>query len=289
MHSQSPLFDTTRLHGKTAVITGASGGIGAAAAVLFARAGCNVVLLARRQDALGAVAEQCEAAGTGPSSDIRVVSMTFDVTDRQAVDRLPMSLGEAGVQDIDVLINNAGGAIGTEQVGAGMADINTMISINLVSLIHLTQVFVAEMKKRDNGHVINIGSIAGREPYVGGSIYCAVKHAVRAFSTALMKEVVGTGIRVTEVAPGFVETNFSVSRFRGDAEAAAEVYRGMQPCRFKDVAEDILWCAMRPPHVQVAELYVLPTCQASATIIARKEFRVEEPERQAMHTCKLGE
>ncbi|OCF40865.1 malonic semialdehyde reductase [Kwoniella heveanensis CBS 569] len=243
MHSQSPLFDTTRLHGKTAVITGASGGIGAATAVLFARAGCNVVLLARRQDALGAVAEQYEAAGTGPSSDIRVVSMTFDVTDRQAVERLPMSLGEAGVQDIDVLINNAGGAIGTEQVGGttvcrGYVDLEYLSrhgryqhhDLNKPCFFDTSHSSVrGRDKKRDNGHVINIGSIAGREPYVGGSIYCAVKHAVRAFSTALMKEVVGTGIRVTEVAPGFVETNFSVSRLRGDAEAAAEVYRGMQP------------------------------------------------------------
>ncbi|WVQ71145.1 hypothetical protein IAR50_000670 [Cryptococcus sp. DSM 104548] len=264
MPSTQPLFNTTRLEGKTVVVTGASGGIGAATAVLFARAGTNVVLLARRQDALDQVAKQCKEEG---AEGIKIVTKTLDVTDRSAVDALLPALKKEGLERFDVLINNAGGAIGKDNVGA-LSDIDYMISTNLTSLMQVTQIFLNEMKQTNTGHIINIGSIAGREPYVGGSIYCAVKHAVRAFTTALMKEVVATGVRVTEVAPGAVETNFSVTRFRGDEDAAKKVYEGMQPCD-EDIAEEVVWCALRPPHVQIAELLVFPTQQASATIIAR--------------------
>nr|ODN93294.1 malonic semialdehyde reductase [Cryptococcus depauperatus CBS 7841] len=269
MPSSKPLFNTTRLAGKTAIVTGASGGIGAAAALLFARAGCNVILLARRQDALKTVAQQCREEG---AEGIRVLPKTLDVNDRNAVDALVPSLKKEGFETFDVLVNNAGGAIGKENVGGewSLSDIDTMVSTNLISLVQITQLFLIEMKKADSGHIINIGSIAGHEPYVGGAIYCAVKHAVRAFTTSLMKEVVATGVRVTEVAPGFVETNFAVTRFRGDKEAAKRVYEGMQPCN-EDIAEEILWCALRPPHVQIVELLVFPTAQAGATIIARKK------------------
>ncbi|KAL7419146.1 hypothetical protein Q5752_005982 [Cryptotrichosporon argae] len=262
------LFDLTRLQGKTAVITGASSGIGAATARLFARAGANIVLLARRLDALNAVAEQCKAE----NADVRVIVKTLDVNDRQAVGSIVSVLKAEGVEQFDILINNAGGAIGKEVVGdINLFDIDFMINTNLVSLVSMTQVFLTEMKQRDAGHIINIGSLAGREAYVGGSIYCAVKHAVKAFTTSLMKEVVATGVRVTEVAPGFVETNFSVTRFRGDEAAAKAVYQGFEPLLPEDIAEEIVWCAMRPPRVQIAELFVLPTAQAGATIIARKE------------------
>ncbi|WRT64460.1 uncharacterized protein IL334_001392 [Kwoniella shivajii] len=261
-----PLFNTSRLQGKTAVITGASGGIGEATAILLARAGCHIVLLARRQAALEEVAQKCRTEG---GDGIKVLAKTLDVNDREAVERLVPELREAGFESFDILINNAGGAVGKEQVG-GLSDIDFMISTNLVSLMQLSQTFVNEMKKADSGHIINIGSLAGREAYVGGSVYCAVKHAVKAFTTSLMKELVATGIRVTEVAPGFVETNFSVTRFRGDAEAAAKVYEGFQPLTPEDIAEEIVWCALRPSHVQIAELYVLPSAQGSATIIARK-------------------
>nr|XP_019046796.1 malonic semialdehyde reductase [Kwoniella bestiolae CBS 10118]OCF25726.1 malonic semialdehyde reductase [Kwoniella bestiolae CBS 10118] len=248
-----------------AVITGASGGIGEATAILFARAGCNVILLARRQEALDEVAKKCREEG---GDNIKVLAKTLDVNDRDAVERLIHELKENGFDTFDILVNNAGGAVGKEQVG-GLSDIDYMISTNLVSLMQISQVFVNEMKKADIGHIINIGSLAGREAYVGGSVYCAVKHAVKAFTTSLMKELVATGIKVSEVAPGFVETNFSVTRFRGDADAAAKVYEGFTPCD-EDIAEEIVWCALRPPHVQIAELYVLPSAQASATIIARK-------------------
>ncbi|OXG34835.1 malonic semialdehyde reductase [Cryptococcus neoformans Bt120] len=268
MPSSQPLFNTTRLQGKTAVVTGASSGIGAATAVLFARAGCNVILLARRQDALHKVAQQCKEEG---AEGIKVFIKTLDVNDRKAVDDLVPALKKEGFETFDVLVNNAGGAIGKDKVGEiSLADINTMISTNLISVMQITQLFLNEMKKIDTGHIINIGSIAGREPYAGGGVYCAVKHAVRSFTSTLMKEVVATGIRVTEVAPGFVETNFSVTRFRGDEAAAKKVYEGMQPLLAEDIAEEVVWCALRPPHVQIAEMLVFPNDQASAEIIARK-------------------
>ncbi|TXT10609.1 hypothetical protein VHUM_02114 [Vanrija humicola] len=263
------LFNTTRLQGKTVVVTGASAGIGAATAVLFAKAGANLVLLARRQNLLDEVKAAAEAGAAEFGQKISVVTKTLDVNDRQAVDNLVPELKAAGVKS---LVNNAGGAIGVEKAGdIALADIDFMINTNLVSLIQLTQVFLAEFKAQDSGHIINIGSLAGREAYVGGSIYCAVKHAVRAFTTSVRKEVVATGIRVTEVAPGAVETNFSVVRFRGDEAAAKNVYKGIEPLVAEDIAEEIVWVAGRPAHVQIAELFILPTAQASATIFGRKE------------------
>jgi 3-hydroxy acid dehydrogenase/malonic semialdehyde reductase len=157
-------------------VTGASSGIGASTAILFARAGANVVLLARRKEALDSVAEQCAAAAKEMGQSPQIIVRTLDVNDRAAVDALVPALKEAGVKTFDVLVNNAGGAIGTERAGdIKMDDVDFMVNTNLVSLVQVTQVFLPEMKKQDSGHVINIGSLAGREAYVGGAIYCAVK------------------------------------------------------------------------------------------------------------------
>lgn len=254
------------------MITGASSGIGASTAVLFAKAGLNLVLLARREDALQQVAADATSAAKEFRFTPKIVVKTLDVNDRAAVDALPQALKDAGVASFDVLVNNAGGAVGTERAGeVKLEDIDFMVDTNLVSLIQITQAFLPAMKAQDSGHIINIGSLAGREAYVGGSVYCAVKHAVKAFTQSLMKELVSTGIRVSEVAPGFVETNFSVIRFRGDEDKAKAVYKGFEPLVAEDIAEEIVWCALRPKHVNIAELYVLPSAQGSATIIHRKE------------------
>ncbi|KZT11366.1 NAD-P-binding protein [Laetiporus sulphureus 93-53] len=262
------VFNATRLVGKTVLITGASAGIGAATAILFAKAGSNVILCARRTDALQKVAEACTTAykESGLRQGGKVATVKLDVSDKKQVaslfDQVPAEL-----HNVDVLVNNAGYVLGTERVGdIADADIEGMFATNVLGLISVTQLLIKGFKARKSGHVINLGSVAGREPYAGGSIYCATKHAVRAFTNALMKEVVDTAIRVTEIQPGMVETEFSVVRFRGDKAAADKVYEGLQPLTAEDIAEEIVWAASRPPHVNIAEVFVLPVNQASPTI-----------------------
>ncbi|EIN08393.1 NAD(P)-binding protein [Punctularia strigosozonata HHB-11173 SS5] len=284
------VFNASRLLGKTVVITGASAGIGAATAVLFAKGGANVVLLARRAEALQKVVAECSAAhkAAGVAEGGKFAAIQLDVSDKAQVagllDKIPSEL-----RDVDVLVNNAGFVHGREQVGdIAEPDIEAMFATNVFGLIAMTQLFVREFKARNKGHVINLGSVAGREPYVGGeficyplvnpsliqlsagSIYCATKHALRAFTGSLMRELVSTPIRVTKVQPGMVETEFSIVRFRGDKAAADKVYEGLDPLVAQDIAEEIVWAASRPPHVNIAEIYVLPTNQASAIIAHRR-------------------
>ena len=309
--TMATLFSTTRLHNKTVLVTGASGGIGKATAVLFARAGCNVVLTARRADALTAAAQECATANQQGQSGAggNFAAITLDMRDRKQLDSVVHNLPE-WAKNVDILVNNAGLVLGTDKVGdIDPEEIDTMIDTNVKGLIHLTQIFVrgtsftftplppflflltvptvavsTEFKQRQSGHIINIGSIAGREGYPGGSIvclfspslplvspfehnltkfndsylafwqYCATKFAVNAFTSALLKELVDTPIRVTEIQPGMVETNFSVTRFRGDKGAADAVYQGLQPLSGEDIAEEIVWAANRPPHVNIAEV-----------------------------------
>lgn len=257
-----------RLAGKTVLVTGASGGIGAATAIAFARAGASLILTARRQAQLEEVKKAALAAhkegATGKGGII--TCLTLDMQDRTAIkgllDRIPDEL-----KNVDVLVNNAGLVYGKEQVGEIDEDeIDIMFQTNVLGLITLTQLFVREFKKRNAGHIINLGSIAGKEPYAGGAIYTATKHAVAAFSGSLLRELVGYNIRVSDVCPGMVETEFSVTRFRGDADAAKKVYEGLQPLVAQDIAEEILWIASRPEHVNIADVLVFPSAQASATI-----------------------
>ncbi|CDR87401.1 probable NADP(+)-dependent dehydrogenase acting on 3-hydroxy acids [Sporisorium scitamineum] len=259
------VFSTQRLHNKTVLVTGASGGIGKATAILFARAGCNVILTARRADQLSAAATECSLANqqgqTGAGGNFAAI--TLDMRDRTQLDDLIASLPE-WAKNVDILVNNAGLVLGIDKVGDISPDeIDVMIDTNVKGLFHLTQIFVREFKKRNAGHIINLGSIAGREGYPGGSIYCATKFAVNAFTSALLKELVDTPIRVTEIQPGMVETSFSVTRFRGDKSAADKVYQGLQPLTGEDIAEEIVWAANRPPHVNIAETLVFPVNQAS--------------------------
>ncbi|KAI0709127.1 NAD-P-binding protein [Earliella scabrosa] len=265
------VFNASRLLGKNVLVTGASAGIGAATAILFAKGGSNVILCARRVDALKSVAEACAAAHkeSGLQQGGKFATIQLDVADKKQVasllDQIPQDL-----RNVDILVNNAGFVLGVERIGdIADADLEAMFQVNVFGLISMTQLFIKDFKARKTGHIINVGSIAGREPYVGGGIYCATKHAVRAFTGSLLREVVDTPIRVTEVQPGMVETEFSIVRFRGDKSAADKVYEGLQPLVAQDIAEEIVWAASRPPHVNIAELFVLPVNQASPTISYR--------------------
>ncbi|WVQ77973.1 hypothetical protein IAT38_000054 [Cryptococcus sp. DSM 104549] len=265
------VFNTSRLAGKTVLITGASAGIGASTAQLFAKCGSNLVLLARRADNLKAVKAQCEAAHkeSGMKEGGKVVLIEADMQKTADLDGV---LGKLEGLEVDILVNNAGMVKGKETVGdIADADIEVMFNTNVIGLIHLTQIFVREFKKRQAGMVINLGSIAGREPYAGGAIYCATKHALAAFNGALLRELVATPIRVCEIQPGMVETEFSIVRFRGDKAAADAVYKGMQPLVAQDIAEEIVWVASRPEHVNIAQLFVLPVNQATPTLNYKKE------------------
>jgi len=199
----------------------------------------------------------------------KVATVVMDVSDKAAVDGLFDKIPKE-LREVDILVNNAGFVLGVDKIGdIKDEDMESMFQTNVFGLIRMTQLLIKDFKARKAGHVINIGSVAGREAYAGGGIYCATKAAVRSFSGSLLREVVDTPIRVSEIQPGLVETEFSVVRFRGDKGAADKVYQGLEPLVGKDIAEEIVWCAARPPHVNIAELYILPVNQASPTLVYR--------------------
>ncbi|KAF8959068.1 hypothetical protein BDZ97DRAFT_1906318 [Flammula alnicola] len=254
------VFNATRIIGKTVLITGASSGIGAATAILFAKGGANVILLARRPDALSKVSEACVAAHkeSGLQQGGKFASVQLDVSDKAQVASLWTKVPQ-DLRDVDILVNNAGYVKGVEHVGdIKDSDIEGMFATNVLGLISITQLLVRDFKKKQSGH-----------PYAGGSIYTATKHAVNAFTGSLRRELVNTPIRVTEILPGMVETEFSIVRFRGDESAAKKVYEGLEPLTANDIAEEIVWAAARPPHVNIAEVLVFPVNQASAGISYR--------------------
>jgi len=264
---------TKRLEGKTVLITGASSGIGRATAVEFARTApknLKLVLTARRIDTLKEVAEQItKEVGAG----VKVLPVKLDVSNpdevRGFVDSLP-----AEFKEIDVLVNNAGLVKGVAQAPAiNEADINVMFATNVTGLINMTQAILPIFKKRADGgagDIINIGSIAGREPYSGGSIYCATKAAIRSFTDALRKELVSTRIRVIEIDPGQVETEFSIIRFGGDKAKADAVYAGVEPLTPEDIAEVIVFAAGRRENVVIADSLIYPNHQGGAGVLHRK-------------------
>ncbi len=238
------------------LITGASSGIGAACARHFSRAGADVTITGRRQDRLDEIAAEL------PGS---VTTLVFDVPDRAMTNA---ALAEVG--DVDVLVNNAGLASGLGPMQAGdVTDWDAMIQTNVVGLLNVTRAVTPGMVERGRGHIINIGSVAGREVYPGGAVYCASKHAVDALTKGFRLDLLGTGVKVSTVDPGMVETEFSVVRFHGDRERAEAVYDGMDPLTGDDVAEAVVWIADRPRHVQVAEILIFPEAQASATRVHR--------------------
>ena len=247
------------------IITGASSGIGAACARKFAQAGYTLLLNARSIDKLQALKTELETA-----YGIDVELLPFDVRDRKAAEAALKSLPEK-YQTIDVLVNNAGLALGVDKEYEGTEEnYDTMIETNITALLMMTRLVVPGMVKRGKGHVINIGSVAGDAAYPGGSVYCATKAAVKVLSDGLRMDLVDTPLRVTNVKPGLVETNFSVTRFAGDKERADKVYQGIKPLTGEDIAEVVYFAASAPEHVQIAEVLVLATHQASGTIVHRE-------------------
>ena len=254
------------LEGKIVLVTGASSGIGRACAEAFAAHGCRMSLVARRQDRLDAL-----ATALRKRHGVEVSTATLDVRDRAAVDAWAEGLAEDW-RNIDILVNNAGLARGLAPLHEGdVQDWEEMIDTNVKGLLYVTRAILPGMVERSRGHVINIGSIAGHEVYPGGNVYCASKHAVTAINRALGIDTLGTGVRVSSVDPGMVETEFSLVRFHGDAERAESVYQGLEPLRSEDVADAVVFCATRPPNANVREMILMAGTQASAVHAHRTE------------------
>ena len=253
------------LSGKTVLITGASSGIGEACARAFAGEGCRLVLAARRLDRLEDLAAELRR-----DHGVEVLVGELDVRDRTAVDNWVGGL-PADWNGIDILVNNAGLARGLATVFEGdVTDWEEMIDTNVKGLLWVTRAVIRIMVDRGAGHVVNIGSIAGHETYPGGNVYCATKHAVTALGRSLNIDVLGTGVRVSSVDPGLVETEFSTVRFHGDRKRAAAVYDGLEPLTGADVADAMLYCATRPPHANVRELVLMPSAQAASMFVHRE-------------------
>ncbi len=250
---------------RTALITGATSGIGEATAHTLAAAGWRVIVTGRRAERLKSLkAELKQTFGVG------VLTLAFDVRDPHQVAAALGTLPGAW-REIDLLVNNAGGALGLEPIDQGdVGDWEQMIDTNVKGLLYVTRIVAPTMVERGRGHIINIGSIAGRQVYANGAVYCAAKHAVNALSQGMKIDLAGRGIRVTEIRPGMVETEFSEVRFHGDEERAAAVYEGIEPLTPEDVAEAVVWAATRPPHVCIDEIALTPRQQANAYYTYRK-------------------
>ena len=248
---------------KTVLITGATSGIGEALARRFAAGGYNIIITGRRADKLAVLKAELEDGGAC------VATLDFDVRDRNATAKALDCIPE-NMKCIDVLINNAGLARGLEPEYEGsFEDWDEMIDTNIKGLLYMTRLVVPDMVRRGHGHVINIGSVAGDAAYAGGGVYCATKAAVKALSDGLRIDVAHTRVRVTDIKPGLVETNFSNVRFHGDTERAANVYKGIKPLSGDDIADVAFYAASAPEHVQIAEVLVLATQQANGTVICR--------------------
>ena len=244
----------------TALITGATSGIGKATALKFAREGMNLILCGRRTNRLEQLRQQL-------SVETEVQILTFDVRNRSEVDERLNSLPE-DFRKIDILINNAGNAHGLDPIQQGnVEDWDAMIDINVKGLLYVSKAVIPGMIERKSGHIINIGSTAGKEVYPNGNVYCASKHAVDAINQGMRIDLNGTGIRVGAVNPGLTQTEFSDVRFKGDTKKAEKVYQGFNALQPEDIADIIYFVVTRPYHVNIADLVVMPTAQASSTIV----------------------
>ena len=250
---------------QTVFITGASSGIGASCAKMFAKEGASLILAARRKQKLEAVAAELKSAYR-----VKIHLLEMDVCDRSAVESSIASLPESW-RKVDILVNNAGLSRGLDKLQTGeIQNWEEMIDTNVKGLLYVTRSLLPGMVDRNQGHIINIGSIAGHQAYTGGNVYCATKAAVRTLSQGLKMDLLGTRVRVSCVDPGTVETEFSEVRFRGDTEKAEKVYQGFTPLTPDDIAEVVVFCATRPPHVNMSEVLVLATDQSSATMVNRQ-------------------
>lgn len=248
---------------RIALITGATAGIGEATARLLASNNFKLILCGRRADRLKALLTELSAL-------TEIQTLQFDVRNRKKVSEALQSLPPEW-REVDVLINNAGGAHGLDPIQTGnVDDWEAMIDGNVKGLLYVSREILPGMVQRNAGHVVNIGSIAGREVYAGGNVYCASKFAVDALSRGMRIDLNAAGIKVTQVNPGLVETEFSMIRFKGDETRAATPYKGLQPLRGEDVADLILFALTRPAHVVVADVVVFPVAQASATVVKRE-------------------
>lgn len=252
------------LSGKTVLITGASSGIGLACASAFARHDARLIIAARRKERIDALAQELHRA-----HDTEVFTIQLDVRNQPAVEKAVRELPDRW-KDIDVLVNNAGLSRGLDKLHEGkLEDWEEMIDTNVKGLLYVSRAVIPGMVARGKGTIVNIGSIAGHEVYPGGNVYCATKFAVDALTRGLRHDLVDTPIRVCTVDPGLVETEFSMVRFRGNEQRAKTVYQNLSPLTGADVADAVVYCATRPLHVQIAEMIVLPTNQASTTLVYR--------------------
>jgi len=250
---------------KTVFITGASSGIGKACAEVLAEAGYHLLLCARRLSKI----QELQATLTEQFPSIQIHSFELDVRDAEAVKNRLEELPERW-KEIDILINNAGLSQGLDPIQSGdIADWDRMIDTNIKGLLYVSRQVIPLMENRHQGHIINLGSIAGKEVYPNGNVYCATKHAVDALNKAMRIDLLPKGIKVTGINPGMVETEFSEVRFKGDKDRAAAVYNGLVPLSGKDIAETILFVLSRPAHVCINDLLIMPSAQATGTIVNR--------------------
>ena len=249
---------------RRAMITGATSGIGRAIARRLAKEKYDLILTGRRSERLEELKREIEQ-----ENEVGVLTLCFDVREYEQVEQAINSL-TGSWESIDILINNAGLAAGLDPIHTGLlSDWEQMIDTNIKGLLYVTRVVSPGMVARKSGHIINLGSIAGKTVYPNGVVYCATKHAVKALSEGMRMDFLPYGIRVTEISPGAVETEFSLVRFKGDQQQADKVYAGFTPLVAEDVAEAVCFAVSQPPHVNIQELLIMPTAQANVTMIHR--------------------
>lgn len=249
---------------KTALITGATSGIGQATAKIFAEKGINLILCGRRKSRLDDIKKELE-------DKVKITTLSFDVGNREAVFSAIESLSDQNKKDINILVNCAGNAHGLDTfLDSSIDDFDSMIDSNVKGLLYVSKAVVPILVANKGGHIVNISSIAGKETYPKGTVYCATKHAVEAISKGMRMDLLTQGIKVTNIAPGAVETEFSLVRFKGDQKRADAVYQGFEPLVAEDIADAIYYAVSRPDHVQIADMTIFPKAQASGTLFDRK-------------------